>query len=144
MTNQVNIVHVNLSPEQREDLLDRFPPRFVNVYCRHLMWAYRVPDDFTWPTGAVDLTITGYYLGQGYDTLVATVRDADGTEYTHQQTGQPAKLLHITHSTAEGMPPLAGGEIDADMIDAVTPFTLRIALVAGHARRLFPERRATA
>jgi hypothetical protein len=140
MANQVFMIHALLDDSQRSQLLDAFPPRFPNIYCRHLVWAYGIPDDFVWPENQpLALTVIGHHVGDGHEALVCSVA-SDGQTVMMQALGN--KLLHIGLSTADRVPPSAGGDIDPDKVHDVDPISLDITLIKGHARKLVAERRA--
>ena len=142
MPNNVFLVLANFSVDQRAELLQRCPPRFVNVWCRHLVWAYKVPEDFAWPKERpLKLTITAEHQGEGHHALIGHI-DIDGHTYDRQQLGEePRKWLHITMSTDDGVPVMAAGEIDLHAVYGVEQFELDVTLTKDNARRLTAERR---
>jgi hypothetical protein len=115
---------------QRSRLLAAFPPLFENIFCRQLVWAYRIPDDFAWPQDPLVMTVTGHHAGDGHQALVCSVATA-GETVTLQALGN--KRLHITLSTATGVPP---------SVRPVEPLSLTVRLRRGHAMRLLAEHRA--
>jgi hypothetical protein len=70
MPNQVFWIQAAFDDEQRSRLLDAFPPLFKNIYCRQMIWAYNVPDDFVWPQEPLTMTVTGHHVGDGHEALV--------------------------------------------------------------------------
>jgi hypothetical protein len=146
MANKVLMVRADLNEQQRSMLLSAFPPRYPNVYCRHMVWAYGVPEDFVYPKDEpVTFTVTGRHLGHGHEALVGVASfDGDGDEAITRQANND-KLLHITLSTDDGIAPVKGGEIEpAGMIafnPVPVPLRLILHLVLGHPMRLIAERR---
>jgi hypothetical protein len=139
MPNQVFMIRARFDDDQRSQLLDVFPPLFHNIYCRQLVWAYRIPDDFVWPQGPLAMTVTSHHVGDGHQTLVCSVAMKEEA-VTMQALGN--KRLHVTMSTANGVPPTSGGDIEPDKVRPVEPLSLTIRLSRGHAMRLVAERRA--
>lgn len=139
MPNHVFMIHARFDDDQRSQLLDAFPPLFHNIYCRQLVWAYRIPDDFVWPQDPLVMTVTGHHVGDGHQALVCSVELPEETA-TMQALGN--KRLHITLSTADRVPPASGGDIELDKVQPVEPLSLTIRLSRGHAMRLAAERRA--
>jgi hypothetical protein len=139
MPNHVFMIHAVFDDGQRSRLLGAFPPLFHNIYCRQLVWAYRIPDDFAWPQDPLVMTVTGHHAGDGHQALVCSVARPEGT-VTMQALGN--KRLHVTLSTATGVPPASGGDIEPDQVRPVEPLSLTIRLRRGHAMRLAAEHRA--
>jgi hypothetical protein len=139
MPNQVFMIHAVFDNDQRARLLDAFPPLFENIYCRQLVWAYRIPDDFVWPQHPLAMTVIGHHASDGHQALVCSV-ELPGATVTMQALGN--KRLHVTLSTATGVAPASGGDIEPDKVRPVEPLSLTIRLRRGHAMRLAAEHRA--
>jgi hypothetical protein len=139
MPNQVFMIHARFDNGQRSNCWVAFPPLFHNIYCRQLVWAYRIQDDFVWPQHPLAMTVTGHHAGDGHQALVCSVALPEET-VTMQALGN--KRLHITLSTANRVPPASGGDIEPDRVRPVEPLSLIIRLRLGHAMRLAAEHRA--
>jgi hypothetical protein len=50
-------------------------------------------------------------------------------------------IIHVTMSTADGIPPMAGSNIDGVMVTPIDQIVLNLRLVRAHARQLPRERR---
>ena len=106
-------------------------------------WAYNIPNDFEYPRQELELTITGHHIGDGHEALVGLLSDrTEGSSFEPCDTRPDGKLVHITLSTAEGVPPAAAGSIDPDAIIAVAPVSLTVRLHKRGASRIQPTRLA--
>jgi hypothetical protein len=139
MANKVLMLRADLNPQQRSQLLAAVPPRYHNVYCRHLVWAYGVSEDFVYPKDEpVEFTIAGHHVGPVHEALVGYVRVGDDF-HSHKPNGE---AWHITLSTCDGVPPKEAGNISAGSVRVISPgLVLTLNLVLGHPVRLTAERR---
>jgi len=138
MANKIQMVRADLDDRQRSLLLSAFPPRYPNVYCRQLVWAYGVPEDFEFPKEPVTFHIFAHHIGEGHEALVGAVYDADDIGRSFQANN--GRRLHITLSAADGVPPARGGEIDVNAVREFPAIKLTLHLKIGHAVRLVAER----
>ena len=105
MSNNIRTVSGSLSNDQRALMLRRFFPRFDNVFCVQITWAYNVPQDFDYPRQMLDVTFTGHHIGDGHEALVGRLSDPGdpGFETMFRPDGKP---IHLTLATAPGVPPV--------------------------------------
>lgn len=89
-----SVIGWKLDPEQRKELLQQFPPRFVNVVADHVMLAARVARDAALPCETLGEIVGRIDDGKGVEAMVVTI---DGT------TDRPdGSTYHITWSLAPG------------------------------------------
>jgi hypothetical protein len=142
MSNNVRTVSGSLSNDQRALLLRQFYPKFDQVYCVQVTWAYNVPEDFDFPRQLLNLTISGHHVGDGHEALVARLTDpGDQSRFPAGPLGlirPDGKPLHLTLSTASGIPPARAGDIDLGKVLAVKPVSLRIRFHNRFASRITP------
>lgn len=139
MTNRVMRVSAQLSAGQRALLLRHFNPKHVNVWCRQLTWAYRVSDEARFPVGNLELTIDGLHEGPGHECLTGSLH---GGGLLHERFRPDGRPVHITLSTADGIPPAEASRINLAAIRKVDPVKLTLQLRRGPATQLTPERLA--
>lgn len=143
MSNKVNVVSAVISPKQRLLVLEKFTPRYTNVYAFHLTWAYRVTPEFEFPRGEIALVLDGYHCGDGADAATGYLHDGN-TLFT-ERVRPDGGLVHVTLSASDGTEPRAAGNIRLkDIVRLGDPLRLQVALVRRHATKLTPERRELA
>ncbi len=92
-----------VSEVSRALLLDRFGPKFANVVCHHITWAFKVAEDTLLPAPKL-VAIVGYATdGAGVECLVVEV---DGN--TGRSDGG---TYHVTLSLAEGRKPVESNKV---------------------------------
>jgi hypothetical protein len=142
MPNTKRTVSASLSNDQRGLLLRQFYPRFDDVFCVQVTWAYDVPQDFEFPRQLLDLTISGHHIGDGHEALVGRLTDpGDPTRFPAGPLGMfrpDGKPIHLTLSTLPGIPPARAGEIELRNVLAVNPVRLRIRFHNRFASRITP------
>jgi hypothetical protein len=142
MSNNIRTVSGSLSNGQRDLILRRFYPRFDNVFCVQITWAYNVPQDFDYPRQMLDLTLTGHHIGDGHEALVGRLTDpGEVTSFPGGPLGMlrpDGKLVHITLSTADGIPPARASEIEMRDVAPVDPVILRVRFYNRFASRIIP------
>ena len=143
MANKVMRVGATLSPDQRSLLLKMFQPAFDNVFCRGITLAYDVQPDFVFPKGSLKFVIDSYHRSDdGHDCLIGYLRG--GGLVGKRLNRADGKPLHITLSTADGVPPKRAAEIDVRWLRPVPPVELKVKLEMSHATVWTPERRLVA
>lgn len=79
-----------LTPESRELILTRFPPRFSDVICHHVTERFGVPRTMKFMPQAAEIVVVGYACDVSLEALVVTVNG---------KTARPDGMVyHITLS----------------------------------------------
>ena len=93
----------DVSSSTRAQLLRMFPPRFSQVFCKSVTWAYRVTDEFEFSPLAADIKVYGHHQTDEHEALLV---DLGG-----HRLRPDGKRLFLTLSTAHGVEPAKAGEI---------------------------------
>lgn len=115
----------------RATLLRQYPPGLPVVLAQSVTWAYRVPNDFSFNRAAQPVVVYGIHRDARTEALLCRIGNTDF------QPLQPTRPLHLTLSTAEGVPPVEAGSLDlANAILFTEPFVFTARLQAFALRRL--------
>ena len=136
MSNKKSTVSHNLGDGERFVIQRHKDTIFADVWIRSLTWRYNPPEDFTFPTGDLELVLDGHHLGDGHEALTGSL---DGVRFRPD-----GKMIHIALSTRPGVPPVAAGDIDPMRITPITPLKLTVRLEKRVARQSKPDRRVPA
>jgi hypothetical protein len=112
-----------LTDKSRNQLLEKFPPKYPNVICHHITVKYPAPADAPLPEAPSSVTVIGYIDDhKGLETLLVSV-DGD----TKRPDG---KVFHITHSLNSmlGYKPVDSNTLikESKNIVPVDPFTIEV------------------
>ena len=79
----------------RARLIEAYPPRFPDVFCDSITWAYRVEEDYSFSTEVQECIVIGHHRAETHDALQLLL--------SNRPYRPDGKLLHITMSTAPGV-----------------------------------------
>ena len=146
MKRQHHIALANLDQEDRQKILSVFLPKFSNVYCFGIVWAYKVHSEYDRPLGRVRFRIYGRHTGNGHEALVGELIGQDTgkgfAEIGPVQTRPDGLYLRITLSTDDGVAPGFAGDIDPLCIEACEPIEVDLEFKIHPMHVQHPDRQA--
>ena len=111
------------------------------MFCFGVTRAYGVPKDFLYPTKPLQLFLHGIHTGTGAEALVGELSDPANPNAIWSERPD-GKTVHITLSTAHGIPPARAGEIDDTLIQPIKPSFWTVQLLLLPRRIMQPELQA--
>lgn len=96
-------VSADVPQATRAQLLRMFTPKFGQVFCKSMTWAYRVTDEFEFPTQVVDAKVYGIHQADRHEALLVGL----GGDLLRPD----GKRLFLTLSTDQGVEPVEAGNI---------------------------------
>lgn len=130
-------VFAPLSPADRARLLLLVRPRFENVFCFGVTYAYGVSENYPFPDSEAELVLDGHHVGSGHEALTGLLRQGAGVPARWRPDG---KIIHVTLSTVYGVPPVRAGEIEPYAIMPIRPISCRVRLARSFAEVYRPVR----
>lgn len=97
----------------REYLIQVHRPQFYNTFALSLTWAYGVDLTYPFDTEMTDCTLYGLHTGRTAQSFLAS--------FAGDPLRPDGRMLFLTLSTDEGVPPLHAGEIDLARVELIDP-----------------------